>query len=1228
MPDSKPECTIPQDVKPYLVEIAERLQTRHASVMVGAGFSKNAKGSDKTDKILSWNELADKFFDKLNEGGTSKKEFLNPLKLASEVEAAFGRPTLNNIIRSSIPDNKFQPSELYEKLLNLPWTDVFTTNYDTLLERAAESILQFRYEPVINSEDLIWSTKPRIIKLHGSFPSERPFIITEEDYRTYPSNYAPFVNTVQQSLLENTLCLIGFSGDDPNFLNWIGWIRDNLGAENSPNMYLIGVLSLSNGQRKLLEDRNITPIDISFFSNNHYDALMHFFGFLLKHCQNKEEQNWPNEEDVSLNPNSDNFESQMKETIEVWKKTREEYPNWLIMPNNRRTLLWQSINISSSRLIHYIKNKKERNPFDIIMLYEFNWRLKKSLHPLLRPWADVYRSIVDSYNFDTLNTQNDNKLKGVGNYWIELQLSLLSHYRQEGMDEGWDLLSKRIENINAFLSPEQNAKYHYERCLKQLFSLDIYTLRKELKGWTSNSSLPHWEAKRAGLIAEIGDLEEAQSILETSLKQVRNNLFLNPVKDDYYNISQEAYILQLLDYVQGSIRHFKRIYSNDKREEYRKRWREIIKYECDPWRELELYESSFKSKPPPYKGTEKKYEFNIGRYTVHKKFGNDEYALKAYSFLKFIEETGIPFRLPGITFGKDVATRSLKLIATYSPEWALITFIRTGNEDNMDAFFSRKALVKIRQENADKLSESFLDILEKIPTEFGEGNSFFNRNLAVNLAIILPQILARLSVKNSYKVKVRILNFIKNVYSSEKRNIYDKISILTKSLIEVFSNKEQQQLFSEFLKFPIIPDTHIHKYPDPFAYITFEEATKMEHRVSNDLIDNLLAIKFNEENSDNSEYFISIRKKYLTRLVALWRYNQLNDRQKDKFASLLWEKRGPSGFPIDTIYCEFDFLVFPRPKKIKPTPIQLFEKYIEKSDNWFVSNSTLRNGIEMTHGNSIVIANILRASSEDVSYEWNKERINGLLIKVLNWWENDKKYLLEYEEEPYFFSIVEEFKARFFNMTSLFIRVFMPNINMIDKKHIESINTLLKELPDYKMNDLAARASFLKLFPTDEKNLLYSIEKALLSQNEENMINALGAVTVLAKQSNKRLATIISIISQKIKHRAEKCLSSVISTATIIVKGHKQYLNESIIDDINIGLEYLLAEAEINNEDDIECIHKKLENRIAGIKLVLVLKKYFKTNKLEMPRYVEEWKKRCLDINEFSEIRNAWENNE
>ena len=136
----------------------------------------------------------------------NQSKYLNVLKLADEVQAAFGRPALDQILRNAIPDDDYEPSSpLHKKLLTLPWSDVFTTNYDTLLERARNAVTSKRYEVVVNKEDLINSERPRIVKLHGSFSSDPRFIITEEDYRCYPENFAPFVNTVRQALLENTL---------------------------------------------------------------------------------------------------------------------------------------------------------------------------------------------------------------------------------------------------------------------------------------------------------------------------------------------------------------------------------------------------------------------------------------------------------------------------------------------------------------------------------------------------------------------------------------------------------------------------------------------------------------------------------------------------------------------------------------------------------------------------------------------------------------------------------------------------------------------------------------------------------------------------------------------------------------------------------------------------------------------------------------------------------------
>lgn len=143
-------------------------------------------------------------------------EFKTPIRLASQVEASFGRNELDNLILRSLPDDAIAPGELHRNLLRLKWRDVFTTNYDTLLERAYLDA-GVSYNVVTNKDTLLYERSPRIVKLHGSFPDIHPFIITEEDFRTYPNKYPGFVNTVRQALIESIFCLIGFSGDDPNF---------------------------------------------------------------------------------------------------------------------------------------------------------------------------------------------------------------------------------------------------------------------------------------------------------------------------------------------------------------------------------------------------------------------------------------------------------------------------------------------------------------------------------------------------------------------------------------------------------------------------------------------------------------------------------------------------------------------------------------------------------------------------------------------------------------------------------------------------------------------------------------------------------------------------------------------------------------------------------------------------------------------------------------------------
>ncbi|MGL5872978.1 MAG: SIR2 family NAD-dependent protein deacylase [Xenococcaceae cyanobacterium] len=247
----------------HVEQIRQRLwcgrEFGQAAIMVGAGFSCNAdKISATSSNFPLWWDLEKQMRNHLPSDSISAN--LDALELATEYEKAFGRQKLEQFLIDSVPDKQYNPGKLHELLLSLPWSDVFTTNYDTLLERTF--ILDRKYEVIYNPSDIPGRMKPRIVKLHGSFDSYRPFIFTQQDYESYPSKFAPFVNMVQQSIMENAFCLIGFSGEDPNFLKWIEWVRNNLN-EYSPPIYLCGLLNISNYQKQILKSRKVTTIELS-----------------------------------------------------------------------------------------------------------------------------------------------------------------------------------------------------------------------------------------------------------------------------------------------------------------------------------------------------------------------------------------------------------------------------------------------------------------------------------------------------------------------------------------------------------------------------------------------------------------------------------------------------------------------------------------------------------------------------------------------------------------------------------------------------------------------------------------------------------------------------------------------------------------------------------------------------------------------------------------------------
>lgn len=546
-------------IRPHLEQISKRLWNNKAVVMVGAGFSKNASAT-----YPDWGQLGDKLYQlahgKLPSG--EDKAYLSLLKVAQEAEALVGRPAVDALLKSEIPDLQVAPSQLHTDLLQLPWNDVFTTNYDTLLERAAEKVIKHSYSTVVDQNDLPYAEKPRIVKLHGSFSSGKPFVVTEEDYRQYPKERAPFVNTVQQALLENTLVLIGFSGDDPNFLHWIGWIRDHLGSEHIQPIYLITSSQFSTAQTMLLGKRNIHVVDMSLCNvvacDDHNEGLREFLDFVRN--QNPNRLDWPKLEyqsDVSLKLPSESIElSDLKGAIKEWKIQRDRYPGWLIVPHQNRSNLyyetkdWSEFSASNYKSVFDTIS----DGTDICFVFELVWRLDRCLLPMFDDIAELAQLLLDKYwPFSEIKSGKPylvNLIEGkasqynrkeIRSAWLALAFAALRYYREEGKENEWHNTKILLSQLDKYLSDEQKEQKQYQIYLFELFKLDIGAARLQLRQWKPKSSQPYWRYIHITAQMELGQLENQSLLIEECLTETRRQVHIGNDTCPYLASSEESY---------------------------------------------------------------------------------------------------------------------------------------------------------------------------------------------------------------------------------------------------------------------------------------------------------------------------------------------------------------------------------------------------------------------------------------------------------------------------------------------------------------------------------------------------------------------------------------------------------------------------------------------------------------------------------------------------------------
>jgi hypothetical protein len=316
-------------------------------------------------------------------------------------------------------------------------------------------------------------------------------------------------------------------------------------------------------------------------------------------------------------------------------------------------------------------------------------------------------------------------------------------------------------------------------------------------------------------------------------------------------------------------------------------------------------------------------------------------------------------------------------------------------------------------------------------------------------------------------------------------------------------------------------------------------------------------------------------------------------------------------------------LKIPHPKEIIPKII--LENYFKNAELPIQAEKDKSSSISMRRGDYPIFHNIIGTANLDIEYQWKKEDINKLVSNIIRWWNADKEYLKQ-TESRIMGSISDEFRFRFQNMIKIFSNVIVSNIELLDSVLFPQIEILLNELSEYGIPDLEAKASFLKIFLNNEKDIYRQIRETLYSKDEDKILDAVNAVIILAINVNQDVTDLLKIISELIKIRTGIGLDIFINSVYVILKRNHQFITDDILNDLSIGLLYLKNELYIKNDDSIEIVHEKLITLCSASRLLITLKKYYVEQNKNVPQYITDWENMCLDINEFSEIRNIWIN--
>lgn len=251
----------PTERERAIEELRQAYRNQQLDLFIGAGVSR-LPGSELAGWIDMFRPLADKLGKSIP--GNSNQRHLTDL--AMEYEQFYTRRELEEALYRAITLVFPEPNAVHRRMAKLSFRKIYTTNYDSLIERAFVD-LNRPYGQVLKPTHYRGDGRSTdIIKVCGKIDPPSDLVITTRDYEKIEDSKRWIFDTLRVTLRERTLLFVGYGIDDSFINKVLGEIHDELEGQRHCAYTL--AINPDEGQRLRWRARGVQIIDLANVESN------------------------------------------------------------------------------------------------------------------------------------------------------------------------------------------------------------------------------------------------------------------------------------------------------------------------------------------------------------------------------------------------------------------------------------------------------------------------------------------------------------------------------------------------------------------------------------------------------------------------------------------------------------------------------------------------------------------------------------------------------------------------------------------------------------------------------------------------------------------------------------------------------------------------------------------------------------------------------------------------